>query len=30
LFGEAQLLAVAKQYQDATDFHRKHPVIADR
>jgi Asp-tRNA(Asn)/Glu-tRNA(Gln) amidotransferase A subunit family amidase len=30
LFGEAQLLAVAKQYQDARDFHRKHPVIADR
>jgi Asp-tRNA(Asn)/Glu-tRNA(Gln) amidotransferase A subunit family amidase len=30
LFGEAQLLAVAKQYQDATDFHRKHPVIGDQ
>jgi len=29
LFGEAQLLAVAKKYQDATDFHGKHPVIAD-
>ncbi len=27
LFGEAELLAVAKRYQDATDFHRKHPVI---
>jgi Asp-tRNA(Asn)/Glu-tRNA(Gln) amidotransferase A subunit family amidase len=26
LFGEAQLLAVAKTYQDATDFHRKHPT----
>ena len=25
LFGEAELLAVAKQYQDATDFHRQHP-----
>ncbi|MEO5803072.1 MAG: amidase [Verrucomicrobiota bacterium] len=25
LFGEANLLAVAKAYQDATDFHRKHP-----
>ena len=25
LFGEAELLAVAKKYQDATDFHRKHP-----
>jgi Asp-tRNA(Asn)/Glu-tRNA(Gln) amidotransferase A subunit family amidase len=30
LFGEAELLAVAKQYQDATDFHRKHPVMADQ
>ena len=29
LFGEAELLAVAKQYQDATDFHRRHPVLAD-
>jgi Asp-tRNA(Asn)/Glu-tRNA(Gln) amidotransferase A subunit family amidase len=29
LFGEAQLLAVAQQYQDATDFHRKHPVIGE-
>ena len=28
LFGEAELLAVAKQYQDATDFHRKHPLIS--
>jgi Asp-tRNA(Asn)/Glu-tRNA(Gln) amidotransferase A subunit family amidase len=27
LFGEAQLLAVAKQYQDATDFHRRHPDV---
>lgn len=25
LFGEVQLLAVAKAYQDATDFHRRHP-----
>ncbi len=25
LFGEANLLAVAKAYQDATDFHLKHP-----
>ena len=25
LFGEADLLAVAKAYQDATDFHRQHP-----
>jgi Asp-tRNA(Asn)/Glu-tRNA(Gln) amidotransferase A subunit family amidase len=30
LFGEAELLAVAKQYQDATDFHRQHPVIDDQ
>jgi Asp-tRNA(Asn)/Glu-tRNA(Gln) amidotransferase A subunit family amidase len=29
LFGEGQLLAVAKQYQDATDFHRQHPVIGN-
>jgi Asp-tRNA(Asn)/Glu-tRNA(Gln) amidotransferase A subunit family amidase len=27
LFGEAQLLAVAKTYQDATDFHRRHPNL---
>ncbi len=27
LFGEAELLAVAKKFQDATDFHRKHPVL---
>jgi Asp-tRNA(Asn)/Glu-tRNA(Gln) amidotransferase A subunit family amidase len=27
LFGEAQLLAAAKQYQDKTDFHRKHPKL---
>jgi Asp-tRNA(Asn)/Glu-tRNA(Gln) amidotransferase A subunit family amidase len=25
LFGEAPLLAAAKAYQDATDFHRRHP-----
>ena len=29
LFGEAELLAVAKKYQDATDWHRKHPVMGD-
>lgn len=29
LFGEADLLAVAKACQDATDFHRKHPVLAE-
>ena len=27
LFGEAELLAVAKAYQDATDFHLKHPSL---
>lgn len=27
LFGEAELLAVAKKYQDATDFHRRHPPL---
>ncbi len=27
LFGEAELLAVAKAYQDATDFHLKHPPM---
>jgi len=26
LFGEAALLAVAKKYQDSTDFHLKHPA----
>jgi Asp-tRNA(Asn)/Glu-tRNA(Gln) amidotransferase A subunit family amidase len=25
LFGEAEMLAVAKLYQDATDWHRKRP-----
>jgi Asp-tRNA(Asn)/Glu-tRNA(Gln) amidotransferase A subunit family amidase len=29
LFGEGKLLAAAKRYQDATDFHRKHPVLPD-
>lgn len=28
LFGEAELLAVARRYQDATDFHRQHPRLA--
>jgi Asp-tRNA(Asn)/Glu-tRNA(Gln) amidotransferase A subunit family amidase len=28
LFGEADVLAVAKAYQDATDFHRRRPPIA--
>ena len=27
LFGEAELLAVAKRYQDATEFHRQHPKL---
>jgi Asp-tRNA(Asn)/Glu-tRNA(Gln) amidotransferase A subunit family amidase len=27
-FGEAELLAVAKAYQDATGFHLKHPTLA--
>ena len=27
LFGEAELLAVAKAYQDATAFHLKHPTL---
>jgi Asp-tRNA(Asn)/Glu-tRNA(Gln) amidotransferase A subunit family amidase len=27
LFGEADLLALAKKYQDATDHHRKHPSL---
>ena len=26
LFGEAELLAVAKSYQDATGFHLQHPA----
>ncbi len=29
LFGEAELLAVAKKYQDATDFHRRHPLLSE-
>ena len=28
LFGEADLLSVAKAYQDATGFHLKHPKLA--
>ncbi|MCG8608840.1 amidase, partial [bacterium] len=27
LFGEAEVLAVAKFYQDATDFHLRRPVL---
>ncbi|HWX19448.1 MAG TPA: amidase [Candidatus Binatia bacterium] len=27
LFGEGELLAAAKHYQDATEFHRKHPKL---
>lgn len=29
LFGEATLLAVAKRYQDVTDFHLKHPTLQE-
>ncbi|MDQ6632234.1 MAG: amidase family protein, partial [Verrucomicrobiota bacterium] len=29
LFGEANLLAVAKIYQDATSFHKKHPKLEE-
>ncbi|MGE5321896.1 MAG: amidase [Actinomycetota bacterium] len=28
LYGEARMLALAKAYQDDTDFHLKHPVLA--
>ncbi len=28
LYGEARMLALAKAYQDATDFHHKHPQLA--
>jgi Asp-tRNA(Asn)/Glu-tRNA(Gln) amidotransferase A subunit family amidase len=27
LYGEARLMAVARAYQEATDFHRKHPDL---
>jgi len=27
LFGEADILAAAKKYQDSTDFHRQHPQL---
>jgi Asp-tRNA(Asn)/Glu-tRNA(Gln) amidotransferase A subunit family amidase len=30
LFGEAELLAAAKAYQDATAFHLKHPKLDAR
>lgn len=29
LFGEAKLLAVARKYQEATDFHLKHPKLEE-
>ena len=29
LFGEAELLAFAKRYQDATEFHKKHPNLTE-
>jgi Asp-tRNA(Asn)/Glu-tRNA(Gln) amidotransferase A subunit family amidase len=27
LFGEAETLAVARAFQEATDFHRRHPTL---
>lgn len=27
LFGEGEVLALAKRYQDATEFHKKHPAL---
>ncbi len=30
LYGEAKLMAAAKAYQDATDFHKKHPPMFAR
>ncbi|HVM49600.1 MAG TPA: amidase [Candidatus Acidoferrum sp.] len=30
LFGEADILAAAKQYQDATDFNKRHPKLPRR
>jgi Asp-tRNA(Asn)/Glu-tRNA(Gln) amidotransferase A subunit family amidase len=27
LYGDAKVLTLAKAYQDATDFHKKHPVL---
>jgi Asp-tRNA(Asn)/Glu-tRNA(Gln) amidotransferase A subunit family amidase len=27
LFGEAELLALARAYQEATDFHLRHPTL---
>jgi len=29
LFGEGRVLAIAKKYQDATDFHLKHPKLEE-
>ncbi len=29
LFGEAELLANVKKYQDATDFHKQHPKLIE-
>jgi Asp-tRNA(Asn)/Glu-tRNA(Gln) amidotransferase A subunit family amidase len=29
LFGEATVLAVAKAYQDATNYHLQHPVLEE-
>lgn len=30
LFGEAELLSLAKAYQDATEFHKMHPELPDK
>ena len=27
LYGEAEMLALAKTYQDATDHHNRHPTL---
>ena len=27
LYGEAEMLAVAREYQEATDFHLRHPSL---
>ncbi len=29
LFGEAQLLAIVKKYQDATEYHKRHPKLSE-
>ena len=27
IYGEAEMLRLAKAYQDATDFHLRHPML---